>query len=77
MKCSGMRWDIAGGQGVLTARSLIQSERFDEGWNLQLLVQPHEQLPPCANKRTVEVNFPNYKKRLIPVVDLLTLICTH
>ena len=33
-KCSGMRWDIAGGQGVLTARSLIQSERFDEGWNL-------------------------------------------
>ena len=34
MKCSGMRWDIAGGQGVLTARSLIQSERFDEGWNL-------------------------------------------
>jgi len=34
MKCSGMRWDIAGGQGVLTARSLIQSKRFDEGWNL-------------------------------------------
>jgi hypothetical protein len=34
MKCSGMRWDIAGGQGVLTARSLIQSERFGEGWNL-------------------------------------------
>jgi hypothetical protein len=34
MKCSGMRWDIAGGQGVLTARSLIQSEWFDEGWNL-------------------------------------------
>ena len=34
MKCSGMRWDIAGGQGVLTARSLIQSERFDAGWNL-------------------------------------------
>jgi hypothetical protein len=34
MKCSGMRWDIAGGQGVLTARSLIQSERFDGGWDL-------------------------------------------
>jgi hypothetical protein len=45
--------------------------------NLQLLVQPHEQLPPSANKLTVEVNFPNYKKRLISVVDLLTLICTH
>ncbi len=34
LKCSGMRWDIAGGQGVLTARSLIQSERFDSGWAL-------------------------------------------
>jgi hypothetical protein len=36
MKCSGMRWDIAGEQGVLTARSLLQSERFDNGWNLLL-----------------------------------------
>ncbi len=34
LKCSGMRWDISGGQGVLTARSLIQSERFDSGWAL-------------------------------------------
>jgi hypothetical protein len=34
LKCSGMRWDIAGGQGVLTARSLIQSERFEAGWSL-------------------------------------------
>jgi hypothetical protein len=28
MKCAGMRWHINGGQGVLTARSLIQSEQF-------------------------------------------------
>lgn len=32
LKCSGMRWNIAGGQGVLTARGLIQSDRFDDGW---------------------------------------------
>lgn len=34
MKCAGMRWDISGGQGVLTARSLIQSEQFDKGWGM-------------------------------------------
>jgi len=34
MKCAGMRWDINGGQGVLTARSLIQSEQFDKGWEI-------------------------------------------
>jgi hypothetical protein len=34
LKCSGMRWGIKGGQGVLTARSLIQSERFDLGWDM-------------------------------------------
>jgi len=34
MKCAGMRWDISGGQAVLTARSLIQSEQFDQGWEL-------------------------------------------
>ena len=34
MKYAGMRWNIKGGQGVLTARSLIQSEQFDKGWNV-------------------------------------------
>lgn len=34
MKCAGMRWNIKGGQGVLTARSLIQSELFDKGWDI-------------------------------------------
>lgn len=34
MKCSGMRWDIEGGQGILNARGLIQSNRFNQGWNL-------------------------------------------
>ncbi len=32
LKCSGMRWKTKGGQGVLTVRSLIQSNRFDSGW---------------------------------------------
>jgi hypothetical protein len=30
MKCAGMHWNINGGQGVLTARGLIQSEQFDK-----------------------------------------------
>jgi hypothetical protein len=34
MKCAGMRWHINGGQGVLTARSLIQSEQFYKGWDV-------------------------------------------
>ena len=34
LKRSGMRWRQAGGQAILTLRSLVQSERFDEGWRL-------------------------------------------
>ena len=34
MKCAGMRWHINEGQGVLTARSLIQSKQFDKGWKV-------------------------------------------
>ena len=34
MKCSGMRWRQAGGQAILTLRSAIQSNRFDETWLL-------------------------------------------
>jgi hypothetical protein len=34
LKCAGMRWDLNGGQGVLTVRSLIQSDLFDKGWAL-------------------------------------------
>lgn len=34
LKCSGMRWKTQGGQGVLTIRGLIQSNRFDDGWQL-------------------------------------------
>lgn len=36
LKRSGMRWREDGGQAVLTLRSLIQSDRFDRGWNLLL-----------------------------------------
>ena len=39
MKRSGMRWRHDGGQAILTFRSLVQSERFDHGW--QLLAQTY------------------------------------
>jgi len=34
LKRSGMRWREAGGQAILTLRSLLQSERFEDGWQL-------------------------------------------
>ena len=34
LKRSGMRWREAGGQAILTLRSLLQSERFEAGWQL-------------------------------------------
>lgn len=34
LKRAGMRWRHDGGQAVLTLRSLVQSERFDRGWEL-------------------------------------------
>ena len=34
MKRSGMRWGLGGGQGILTLRSLLQSDRWEEGWVL-------------------------------------------
>jgi hypothetical protein len=34
LKCAGMRWALNGGQGVLTVRSLIQSDLFNKGWAL-------------------------------------------
>jgi hypothetical protein len=34
LKCSGMAWALAGGQAILTVRSLIQSERWSSAWTL-------------------------------------------
>lgn len=34
LKRSGMAWTLAGGQALLTFRSLIQSERWSPAWNL-------------------------------------------
>jgi hypothetical protein len=34
LKQSGMRWSIQGGQAILTLRSLIQSDRWEQGWAL-------------------------------------------
>ena len=33
MKRSGMRWSMAGGQAILSIRSLIRSGRFDQSWD--------------------------------------------
>lgn len=34
LKCSGMAWTLAGGQAILTLRSLIQSNRWRSAWTL-------------------------------------------
>jgi hypothetical protein len=34
MKRSGRRWRHEGGQAILSFRSLVQSDRFERGWNL-------------------------------------------
>ncbi len=34
LKQSGMRWSKAGGQAIVTLRSLIQSERWARAWAL-------------------------------------------
>jgi hypothetical protein len=33
-KQSGMAWSLAGGQAILTLRSLIQSDRWQPAWDL-------------------------------------------
>lgn len=46
MKRSGMRWTQSGGQAVLTFRALIQSERFEVGWDhLVSAYKAHVSLP--------------------------------
>lgn len=61
LKRSGMTWTTAGGQAILTLRSLIQSERWSAAWSLlqadfrksvTVLKEsstPVEQHPPLAN----------------------------
>jgi hypothetical protein len=57
LKCSGMRWKTKGGQGVLTMRGLIQSGRFDSGWQLlsrtyrQAVSMPDNVVPLNARSR--------------------------
>ncbi len=34
LKRAGMRWDIPGGQAILTLRAAVHSERFDKMWTL-------------------------------------------
>ena len=46
LKCSGMRWKTEGGQGVLTIRGLIQSNRFECGWQLLANTYTHAVFMP-------------------------------
>ena len=52
MKRSGQSWGRNGGQGVLTFRSLIKSDRFDRAWEIlkpQMRRGVKWQPPQCAN----------------------------
>ena len=52
MKRSGQSWGRNGGQGVLTFRSLIKSDRFDRTWEIlkpQMIRGVKWQPPQCAN----------------------------
>jgi len=42
LKCSGMRWRHEGGQAILTFRALVQSDRFDRGWDLLRSTYVHD-----------------------------------
>jgi len=67
LKCSGMAWSPAGGQAILTFRSLIQSARWPRAWQLlaadfrqPILVMKsaptkpiHHALEPIAQSRTI------------------------
>jgi hypothetical protein len=48
MKRSGMSWGQEGGQAILSLRSLIQSGRWDRGWNL-LAQQYRVEVNPILN----------------------------
>lgn len=56
MKCSGMRWRHAGGQAILTLRSQIQSNRFEQAWELlsatyRVAVSMPKNVVPLPRKR--------------------------
>ena len=46
LKRSGMRWRRAGGQAILTFRSLLQSSRFDHAWALLSKIYRHDVVVP-------------------------------
>lgn len=54
LKCSGMAWSLAGGQAILTFRSLIQSARWPRAWPLLAadFRQPVTAMKPLPEKVT-------------------------
>ena len=48
LKRSGMSWHVDGGQGILTLRSLVKSQRFEPAW--KLMAKPYQKtVKPLAN----------------------------
>lgn len=78
LKQSGMAWTIAGGQAILTLRSLIQSNRWQPAWNL--LRNDFRQTVSLCNS---QITLPTAKQHLQPhnidhldYVALPLAICT-
>ena len=52
LKRSGMSWQHNGGQGVLTFRSLIKSQRFDKAWEI---IATHYKKTVIENKNVINL----------------------
>ena len=65
LKCSGMAWSPAGGQAILTCRSLIQSARWPRAW--QLLAADFRQ--PITVVKPVPVRAAPHPQPLGPVAS--------
>jgi len=54
LKRSGMAWTHAGGQAILTLRSVIQSARWPRAWNL-LATEYRQTVTVSASRRYVDL----------------------
>lgn len=69
LKCSGMAWSPAGGQAILTCRSLIQSARWPRAW--QLLAADFRQ--PVIVVNSVPVRATPTGRALEPIAQSTTM----
>ena len=63
LKQSGMSWTLAGGQAILTLRSLIQSDRWQPAWEL-LRADFRKTVTICDTRQTL----PDVVSREQPIV---------